>query len=87
MSLTDLFFVHNLKIKLHQVKAKDPSLYPNQKPFGPNNVHNKVFGLTCMDVKEFKKKLSYNSDYEKNVQNSYQVDQNQNHKISEEYYL
>ena len=67
----------NLKIKLCQVKAKDPSLCPNQTFFGPNNIHNGVSGLTCMNIEKFEKEFFHNLDYEKNIWNSYQADQNQ----------
>ena len=68
-----------LKIKLCQVKAKNPSLCPNQTLFRPNNIHNRVSGLTCIDIEEFEKRFTYNLNHERNVQNNYQADQNRNH--------
>ena len=76
-----------LKDKLCQIKAKDPDLCPNQTLFGPNDVHNKVLGLTRMDIKEFEKEFSHDPNHEQNFQNSYQADRNQNHRTSKEYYL
>ena len=39
----------DLKNKLRQVEAKDSNLRPNQTPFGANDMHNGVAGLTHMD--------------------------------------
>ena len=82
-----LISLNNLKIKLHQVKAKDLSLHLNQTFFRPNNIHNGVSGLTCIDIKEFEKKFAHDPDYKKNDCNSYQADQNQNYWMSKEYYF
>ena len=76
-----------LKTKLCQVKAKDPDLQLNKMPFGPNDVHNRVSGLTHMNIMEFEKRFSHDPNHEQNIQNSYQADHNQNHWTSEEYYF
>ena len=77
----------DLKIKLCQVKAKDPSLHPNQTFCEPNDVHNRISRLTRMDIEEFEKRFFYDSNHEQNVRNSYQTDRNQNYWTSKEYYL
>ena len=56
-------FLNNLKIKLYQVKAKNPSFCPNQTLFGPNNIHNGVSRLTRIDIEEFEKIFAHNLDY------------------------
>ena len=76
-----------LKDKLCQVKAKNLDLQLNNMLFGPNDVHNGVSELTHIDIIEFEKKFSHDPDHEQNVQNSYQIDHNQNHWTSKEYYL
>ena len=60
-------FLNALKATLYQVKAKDPNFQPNQFFFGPNNIHNKVLKLTYMDIKEFKKRFSHDSNHEQIV--------------------
>ena len=56
-----------LKAKLCPVEAKDPDLRPNKMPFGPNNIHNKISGLTHIDIMKFEKRFSHDSDHEQIV--------------------
>ena len=63
-----------LKTQLCQVKVKNPEFCPIQTPCRPNNIHNGLLKLLRIDIEEFEKGFSYDSNHEQNIWNSYQVD-------------